>query len=126
MTMKFERHESDVRGFRYFFSDHGKIITLFQIKKGFIRGGQYHREDVHHFIVSGKVEYHKENVATQEDEVVILEPPSTTTLPREHSDLIIGLEDSFMIGVYPKEENLTFYDKHRKILDENNSKKSKS
>jgi hypothetical protein len=31
-----------------------------------------------------------------------------------------------MIGVYPKEENLTFYDKHRKILDENNSKKSKS
>ena len=46
-------------------------------------------------------------------------------MPREHSDLIIGLEDSVMVGIYPKEENLTFYDKHRKMLDENNSKKSK-
>ena len=124
--MKFERQEPDIRGFRYFFSDNGKSITLFQLKKGFIRGGQYHRDDVHLFLVSGKVEFHIENVATQEEKVVILNPPSNITMPREHSDLIIGLEDSVMVGIYPKEENLTFYDKHRKILDENNSKKSKS
>ena len=81
---------------------------------------------MHLFLVSGKVEFHIENVATQEEEIVILNPPSNITMPREHSDLIIGLEDSVMVGIYPKEENLTFYDKHRKILDENNSKKSKS
>lgn len=114
--MELIKEESDIRGFRYMFSEGEKIITLFQIKKGFVRGGQYHQDDVQHFLISGKIEYHKENISTRKETIEILDSPSITILHKNNSDLIIGLADSILVGVYPKEKNLTFYEKHRKIV----------
>ena len=114
--MEFQKEESDIRGFRYIFSEDRKIITLFQIKKGFVRGGQYHPNEVLHFLISGKIEYHKENISTKEETIEILDSPCITTLPKNNSDLIIALTDSILVGIYPKEKNLTFYEKHRKIV----------
>ncbi len=114
--MRLKKEENDIRGFRYIFSGDEKTVTLFQIKKGFVRGGQYHQDDVQHFLISGKVEYHKENISTKKNTVEILDSPSITTLPKNNSDLIIGLSDSILVGIYPKEENFTFYDKHRNIV----------
>ena len=113
--MKFEKEETDIRGFRYIYSDDKKIITLFQIKKGFVRGGQYHQDDVQEFLISGRIEYHKENIFTKKETVTILDAPSVTELPKNNSDLIIALTDSILVGIYPKEKT-TFYDKHRKIV----------
>ena len=60
--MEFKKEESDIRGFRYIFFDDKNIITIFQIKKDYVRGGQYHDDDVHHFLLSGKIKYHKERI----------------------------------------------------------------
>ena len=114
--MKFEKEETDIRGFRYIYLDNKKIITLFQIKKGFVRGGQYHQDDTQEFLIAGKVEYHKENIFTKEETVEILDAPCITILPKNNSDLIIALADSILVGVYPKEKIIAFYDKHRKIV----------
>ena len=113
--MKFEKEETDIRGFRYIYLDNKKIITLFQIKKGFVRGGQYHQDDTQEFLIAGKVEYHKENIFTKEETVEILDAPCITILPKNNSDLIIALADSILVGVYPKDK-ITFYDKHKKIV----------
>ena len=74
--MRLKKEENDIRGFRYIFSGDEKIITLFQIKKGFVRGGQYHHDVVQHFLISGKIEYHKENIFNKENTVEILDSPS--------------------------------------------------
>ncbi len=114
--MEFKKEESDIRGFRYIFFDDKNIITIFQIKKDYVRGGQYHDDDVHHFLLSGKIKYHKENIFTGTETVEILNSPCITILPKNNSDLIYGLKDSIMVGVYPIEKNNKFYHKHRKIV----------
>ena len=116
--MQFEKKDEDVRGKRWNFQDKSNLISLFEIKKGFVRGGEYHKNDVIHILISGKVEYRKENVLTQKEEIQILESYSLIHLPPKTSDLITALEDSIMIGVYKKEINKTFYKKHRQIVKE--------
>ena len=116
--MQFKEKDEDVRGKRWNFQDKSNLISLFEIKKGFARGGQYHKNNVTHILISGKVEYRKENVITHKEETQILESYSVTNLPPQTSDLIIALEDSMMIGVYPKEITDTFYQKHSQIVKE--------
>jgi len=116
--MEFKEKDEDIRGKRWNFQDKSNLISLFEIKKGFVRGGEYHKNEVIHILISGKVEYRKENVITQKEEIKILESYSLIHLPPKTSDLIIALEDSIMIGVYKKEINKTFYQKHRQIVKE--------
>ena len=116
--MQFKEKDEDVRGKRWNFQDKSNLISLFEIKKGFARGGQYHKNNVTHILISGKVEYRKENVITHKEDIQILESYSVTNLPPQTSDLIIALEDSIMIGVYPKEITDTFYQKHCQIVKE--------
>jgi hypothetical protein len=116
--MQFKEKDEDIRGKRWNFQNKSNIISLFEIKKGFARGGQYHKNNVMHILISGKVEYRKENVITHKEEIQFLESPSVTYLPPQTSDLIIALEDSIMIGVYPKEITNTFYQKYSIIVKE--------
>ena len=55
--MKFTGKDEDVRGQRWNFQDNENLISLFEIKKGFSRGGQYHKNEVTHVLISGKIEY---------------------------------------------------------------------
>ena len=73
--MQFKEKDEDVRGRRWNFQDKSNLISLFEIKKGFARGGQYHKNNVIHILVLGKVEYRKENVITQKEEIQFLEFP---------------------------------------------------
>jgi len=116
--MELGKKDEDVRGKRWNFQEGINLISLFEIKKGFARGGQYHKNNVKHILISGKVEYRKENIITHKEEIQILEPYSVVCLPPKTSDLIIALEDSIMIGVYVDEKNNTFFQKHRKIVKE--------
>ena len=118
MTLRFIRKEKDKRGLRWFFSSGNKKISIFEIKKGFARGGQYHKNEVVHILISGRVEYTKENIKTQEKSVEKLNSPAIVRLPPYTSDLIIGLVDSVLIGIYDSEFEDRFFSKHRKIVKE--------
>ena len=95
--MKFTGKDEDVRGQRWNFQDNGNLISLFEIKKGFSRGGQYHENEVTHVLISGKIEYRRENVLTGKEEISTLDSFSSTLLPHNTSDLITALEDSVMV-----------------------------
>lgn len=110
------KEDRDVRGLRCHFEYKDNIVTIFEIKKGFSRGGQYHENDVKHILISGKVEYRKEDIDSKKETIDLLTPYSTITLPPRNSDLITALEDSVMIGIYKNENFQKIYQKHSKIV----------
>jgi hypothetical protein len=116
--MKFTGKDGDVRGQRWNFQDNENLISLFEIKKGFSRGGQYHENEVTHVLISGKIEYRKENVLTGKEEISTLDSFSSTLLPPNTSDLITALEDSVMVGIYKNEPEKKYYEKHSRIVKE--------
>jgi hypothetical protein len=124
--MEFKGKDEDIRGKRWNFENKSNLISLFEIKKGFVRGGQYHTNEVLHILVSGKVEYRKENIFTHNEEIQFLDSPSLTCLHPQTSDLITALEDSIMIGVYKKEITKTFYEKHSQIVKKSMNFNNKS
>ena len=116
--MKFTGKDGDVRGQRWNFQDNENLISLFEIKKGFSRGGQYHENEVTHVLISGKIEYRRENVLTGKEEISTLDSFSSTLLPPNTSDLITALEDSVMVGIYKNEPEKKYYEKHSRIVKE--------
>ena len=116
--MKFTGKDEDVRGQRWNFQGNGNLISLFEIKKGFSRGGQYHENEVTHVLISGKIEYRRENVLTGKEEISTLDSFSSTLLPPNTSDLITALEDSVMVGIYKNELEKKYYEKHSRIVKE--------
>lgn len=113
-----------MRGTRWIFQDNDNLISLFEIKKGFVRGGQYHENDVIHILISGSIEYKKENIVTKQKEIIHLDSFSSIHLPPNTSDLITALEDSVMVGLYKKEAVDRFYQKHRTIVNNKIQKNS--
>ena len=76
-----EAQENDIRGFRWLFENDNNVITLFEVKKGFARGGQYHKKEVRHILLSGKSEYRKMNINTKIETREIVSGMKIITLP---------------------------------------------
>ena len=112
-----EAQENDIRGFRWLFENDNNVITLFEVKKGFARGGQYHKKEVKHILLSGKSEYRKMNINTKIETHEIVSGTKIITLPPFTSELIIGIEYSVFVGIYPKEEEFLFFNEHRKEVE---------
>ena len=112
-----EAQENDIRGFRWLFENDNNVITLFEVKKGFARGGQYHKKEVKHILLSGKSEYRKMNINTKIETHEIISGTKIITLPPFTSELIIGIEYSVFVGIYPKEEEFLFFNEHRKEVE---------
>ena len=112
-----EAQENDIRGFRWLFENDNNVITLFEVKKGFARGGQYHKKEVKHILLSGKSEYRKMNINTKIETREIVSGMKIITLPPFTSELIIGIEYSAFVGIYPKEEEFLFFNEHRKEVE---------
>ena len=112
-----EAQENDIRGFRWLFENDNNVITLFEVKKGFARGGQYHKKEVKHILLSGKSEYRKMNINTKIETHEIVSGTKIITLPPFTSELIIGIEYSVFVGIYPKEEEILFFNEHRKEVE---------
>ena len=112
-----EAQENDIRGYRWLFENDNNVITLFEVKKGFARGGQYHKKEVKHILLSGKSEYRKMNINTKIETREIVSGMKIITLPPFTSELIIGIEYSVFVGIYPKEEEFLFFNEHRKEVE---------
>ena len=89
--MKFTGKDEDVRGQRWNFQDNGNLISLFEIKKGFSRGGQYHENEVTHVLISGKIEYRRENVLTGKEEIGQAWLGTRPAVGEQHWDFIANI-----------------------------------
>ena len=118
MSLKFEKEDSDSRG-KFIFCSYGDMkISLFEIKKGQARGGFSWKKEIQQSLISGKVEYRITDVATNQEKVTVMTPPSGVILLPGWSDLILAIEDSLMIEIHNNEGEGLLFEKYRKIVEE--------
>ena len=116
VSLKFENQYEDKRGKILFLKYNNKNINLIEIKKGFARGGHFHQTDTSHFLISGKIEYRKENIQTKQEKISIISSPQIISVSAKTAHLLIALEDSLFFEVFENYED-TVYPKYRKIVE---------
>ena len=85
------------------FCKHEKIsINLVEIKKGYVRGGHFHKYDQIHFIISGKIEYVEENIETKKERKRIIDKPTIIQIPANTAHMFIALEDTLFLESFSK------------------------
>jgi dTDP-4-dehydrorhamnose 3,5-epimerase-like enzyme len=117
MELKLENQAGDIRGKIFFFSYKNKRVNLLELKRGFSRGGHYHEFDSLHIIVSGKIEYHEENINTGKEKVIVVDSPRVIFTPLRNAHMITALEDSMFVEVFDHQYNATNYPKYRSIIE---------
>jgi hypothetical protein len=117
LSLKFKKYVEDKRGKILFLKYNDKNINLIEIKKGFARGGHFHQTITNHFLISGKIEYHEENIITGEEKISIILSPRIIHTSSNLAHLVIAKEDSLFFEVFKNYED-TVYPKYRKIVED--------
>lgn len=89
----------------------------FTNKKGFSRGGHYHKVDTEHTLISGKIEYREEDIQSGDELIKIISIPSSIVVPANKTHLFTAIEDSVFIECFDKRYEDTSYTKYRKIVE---------
>lgn len=116
MTLEFKGVGGDKRGKIFFCTHNNSKVNLFEIKKGFARGGHYHDYDIVHTLLTGKIEYYVEDIQTKKEEITVMTAPAILKIPANSANLIIALEDSVFTEAFDTEYKSFVYDKYRKIV----------
>ena len=116
MELKYIKEGGDIRGKILFFTYDKTKINLFEIKKGFARGGHYHNYDITHTLITGKIEHRIEDIETKQEQISIITAPAILEIPAKSANLIIAIEDSVFTEVFSEEYKSTVYDKYRNIV----------
>jgi len=117
MDLKFEKEGEDSRGKFVFCSYGDKKISIFEIKKGFSRGGYSWKREIIQNVILGKIEYRTQNIETDKETVRIIEAPFTITLRPQTADLITALEDSVLSEISDKNNQNKLFSKFRDIIE---------
>ena len=118
MGLEFEKQVEDVRG-KILFCKHDDLsVNLAEIKKGFARGGHYHKYDQDHFIISGKLEYITEDIETKKETKMIIDKPILIHVPANIAHLFVALDDTVFAESFPQKYHAVDYPKFRKIVEE--------
>ena len=117
MILEFEKQIEDKRGKILFLKLGRKNINLIEIKKDFARGGHFHKTNTSHFLISGKIEYHEENIKTNIEKVSIISSPNIINVPYNTAHLLIAKENSLFFEVFENYED-TVFPKYRKIVED--------
>lgn len=117
MNLQFTKQYEDARGKILFLKYGDKNVNVIEIKKGFARGGHYHKSDTSHFLLSGKIEYHEENIKTRIEKISTIVSPQIISVSANTAHLLIALDDSLFFEVFENYED-TIYPKYRKIVED--------
>ncbi len=116
MELNYIKDGGDKRGKILFFT-YGKMkVNLFEVRKGFARGGHYHDYDIIHTLVAGKIEHRIEDIETKQEQTSIVTAPAILKIPSKSANLIIAIEDSVFTETFSEEYKSTVYDKYRNIV----------
>lgn len=123
MVLSIEKEVSDIRGKILFLSDGIKNINIVEIKKGFARGGHYHKTEQIHVIMTGKIEYREEIPSVGKELIKIITAPDVLKIPANTAHLFIAIEDTVFGEIFDNKYEATDYPKYRMLVEEsmNNS-----
>lgn len=118
MNLKFDKEIDDVRGKIIFYSYNNMKINLIETKKGFARGGHYHKYEQDHTLISGQVEVRFYDISSNQEITQIFKAPSIIHIPKNIAHLFIALEDSIFIETSNSEYEITNFPNYRRIVEE--------
>ena len=114
--MNIEKEISDIRGKIIFLSEGGKNIHVVEIKKGFARGGHYHKSEQIHVIMTGKIEYREKDLQTDEEKIKIFSAPKVLKVRANVAHLFIAIEDTVFAEIFDNKYESVDYPRYRKIV----------
>jgi quercetin dioxygenase-like cupin family protein len=118
MILKFDKQVEDKRGKIIFCSSDNIFINIAEIKKGFSRGGHYHKYDQQHFIVKGKIEYRETDILSGKESIEIISGPALIHVQANTAHFLTALEDTIFVESFPEKYEAVNYSKYRKIIEE--------
>jgi dTDP-4-dehydrorhamnose 3,5-epimerase-like enzyme len=118
VSLRTEKEVEDVRGKIIFCSYDKKKINLIETRKGFARGGHYHKYEQDHILISGQMELRLYNMTTNQETVNTIKAPLIIHVPKNTAHLFIALEDSMFIETSDYEYEITNFPKYRQVVEE--------
>lgn len=118
MVLNLKNEGGDKRGKILFFTHNNTKINLFEIKRGFARGGHYHPFNVVYILLSGKVEYREFNFETNIETIKVLNAPTVINNMTHTANLITAINDSLFVEIFSHDYKAKIYPKYRKTIEE--------
>lgn len=118
LDLRIEKIVEDVRGKLIVLSYGNKRSNVVEIKKGFSRGGHYHKFEQIHLLIIGKIEYKEENLVTHEEQIRIISAPSIIQVSPQTPHLFTALEDTVFIEIFDEPYEAVNYTKYRKMVED--------
>ncbi len=115
--MKIEKEVEDIRGKIVFLLHDNKQVNLVETRKGFSRGGHYHKFPTKHIVISGKIEYKGKNIDTEQERKQVFLSNEIIDVPANEAHLLIALEDSLFVEVFEKGYEATNFPEYRNIVE---------
>ena len=119
MKLEFRKSFSDVRGIILFCSFGKSSLHFVKTKKGFSRGGHYHKFKSDHILLQGKIEFKEFNINTNSEQIRILSAPITISVEPNVAHLLTALEDTIFLEFFDSEYSSTDYTPYRTIVEKN-------
>ncbi len=117
MTLEFIDFGGDCRGKILFFKFNKIKTNLFEIKKGYARGGHFHDYDIIHTLIVGKIEHRMKTLNSEYEKIEIISAPAIIKIPAKTANLIIALDDSLFSEIFDTEYKSTIFPEYRKIVE---------
>jgi dTDP-4-dehydrorhamnose 3,5-epimerase-like enzyme len=116
MRLEFDKSVTDVRGIILFCSFGKKVINFVETKKGFSRGGHYHKFKSDHVLLRGKIKFKELNLTTNSEQIRIIRAPFIISVEPNVAHLLTSLEDSLFLEYFDLEYSAIDYFPYRKIV----------
>ncbi|MFZ1077864.1 MAG: hypothetical protein WAN47_10595 [Nitrosotalea sp.] len=115
--MKIEKEVEDVRGKIFFLSSNNKKVHLLELRKGYSRGGHYHKIPTKHIVILGKIEYRGKDINTGRERIQVFLANEIIDTPSKEAHLLTALEDSLFLEVFEKEYEDTNFPEYRYVVE---------
>ena len=118
MKLEFNKSVSDIRGIILFCSFGKLIIHFVETKKGFSRGGHFHKFKSDHILLKGKIEFKELNLDTDIEQIRIIYAPFTISVEANVAHILTALDNSVFLESFETEYSAIDYLPYRKIVNE--------
>ena len=118
MELEYIKSVEDSRGIILFYKYADLFINFVETKKGFSRGGHYHKFKSEHILLRGKIEFKELNLDTNKEQIRILSAPHIISVEPNIAHILTALEDSLFLECFDTEYSAIDYMPYRNIVDE--------
>jgi len=116
MAIKFEKIHEDKRGCISRFLFEGKEYLIIFTRKGFARGGDYHKSKQYDIILMGKMKFRYKNQSWNVEHEEILKTGQIISFEPNMPHLFIAEEDALLVEWLEGEFEKSFYEPYRKLV----------